>query len=54
MADAKKYRITVKRPVEAMNAKFRTTGRYVVTAKVLAAIKKNDADAIASEVEIKE
>lgn len=42
------YRITVKRPLEVMNARFRPGARYTVKAAVHDTIKDQAADAIAT------
>jgi hypothetical protein len=42
------YRITVKRPLEVMNARFRPGARYTIKAAVHDAIREQAADAIAT------
>ena len=42
------YRITVNRPLEAMNARFRPGARYTVKAAVHDAIREQAPDAIAT------
>ena len=42
------YKLTVNRPLEVMNAKFRPGARYTVKAAVHDAIKDQAADAIAT------
>ena len=42
------YRITVKRPLEIVNARFRPGARYTIKAAVHDTIKEQAADAIAT------